>query len=475
MRALIIYLFQVGICHALFYFLYRALYSNLGYFNLSRFYLLGATVIGFIIPLLSIGVWRSANGPGSGLSFLHFLNAGKISQPGTEPAAVTISQYQMTDFLFPALFIIYLIGCVIMLYRLVSSLMKIRLLIKNNENVLEDDYRIVRTKNGPAFFSFMKCIFVNENRNSLKPDEYKTVLLHEQAHVKQKHSYDLLLMEIAGAVCWYNPFLRKLKSTLCQVHEYLADRAVVNLNHDPEAYSKLIVRLSHQFGAQRFVHQFSLSDLKNRIDMLYLKKQNKMQALRFIAIIPLLALMLLAFSFTERSEEHGIRTDIPQQKLIISAINWEGNKVFTDEYLTRVLAIKPGDVYDKKQVENNLSFNPMRQDIAGLYMDLGYVYFRLEPAEVVTGNKIVLNMKIDEGNVAYFNDVAVKGNSSISTPQILKMIDFKKGDKFSRSKLIQSQEKLNESNHFREDRVHFSILPLEDASKINVEIIVEEK
>ncbi len=46
-----------------------------------------------------------------------------------------------------------------------------------------------------------------------------------------------------------------------------------------------------------------------------------------------------------------------KQKLIVAGINWEGNRVFTDEYLTDILAIKPGDVYDKKQLESNLSFN----------------------------------------------------------------------------------------------------------------------
>jgi len=358
---------------------------------------------------------------------------------------------------------------------LLRSLWKIHMLIKNNEIVREEDYRIVRLKNGPAFFSFMTCIFINEKKNSLKQDEYNTVLLHEQAHIRQKHSYDLLLMEIAGVVCWFNPFLKKLKTSLCQVHEYLADKAVMNTKQDPDAYSKLIIRLSHHYEAERFVHPFSVTDLKRRINMLYIQKQSKMKTVRFVAIIPLLAVLMMVFSFTERSERGQQQTNVSEQKLIVAAINWEGNRVFTDEYLSDILAIKPGDIYDKKQVERNLSFNPKRQDIAGLYMDLGYVYFRIEPEEVVAENKVVLNMKIHEGDVAYFNDIIIKGNSSITTAEILKMIEFEKGDKFSRSKLIQSQENLKKSMLFKEDKVVLNMLPLEDQSKINIEFTVEEK
>ncbi|MEO8474676.1 MAG: POTRA domain-containing protein [Chryseolinea sp.] len=200
-----------------------------------------------------------------------------------------------------------------------------------------------------------------------------------------------------------------------------------------------------------------------------------MKAVRFVATIPLLALLMMAFSFTEHSEQGPQQTNVSEQKLIVAAINWEGNRVFTDEYLTDILAIKPGDIYDKKQVEKNLSFNPKRQDIGGLYMDLGYVYFSIEPKEVVAENKVVLNMKIHEGDVAYFNDIIIKGNSSITTAEIQKMIEFEKGDKFSRSKLIQSQENLKKSKLFKADKVDLNIQPLEDQSKINIEFTFEKK
>lgn len=208
--------------------------------------------------------------------------------------------------------------------------------------------------------------------------------------------------------------------------------------------------------------------------MIDIQKQSKMKAVGFAALIPLLSLLTMAFSFTERSERRE-QTNVSKEKLILAAINWEGNRVFTDEYLTEVLAIKPGSVYDKKLLEKNLSFDPEKQDISGLYMDLGYAYFRIEPEEVITDNKVVLNMKIYEGDVAYVNAIGIKGNSSVATSDILKMIAFEKGDKFGRSKLIQSQENLKKSKLFKEDKINLRILPLEDLSKIDIEFTVEEK
>src|SRR5687767_13245347 len=208
MNALILYLLQIAICHIVFYLLYRTLYSNLAYFNFSRIYLLSATVISFIFPLLSIGVWQpSDHALGSGLFFL--ISQGGVAPVRSETTDLAVSPYDLVGILSSALLTIYLIGCLFVSYKLLRSLWKIHMLIKNNEMVREADYRIVRIKNGPAFFSFMTCIFINENKNSLKPDEYNTVLLHELAHIRQKHSYDLLLMEIAGIVCWFNPFVKK--------------------------------------------------------------------------------------------------------------------------------------------------------------------------------------------------------------------------------------------------------------------------
>ena len=108
MNALMLYLLQVAICHTVFYLLYRTLYANLAYFNFSRIYLLSATVISFIIPLLSIGVWQPSD---HGLGWRLFFSQGGVTPVRSETTDLAVSHYDFVDLLFHTLLTIYLIGC----------------------------------------------------------------------------------------------------------------------------------------------------------------------------------------------------------------------------------------------------------------------------------------------------------------------------------------------------------------------------
>lgn len=99
MNALILYLFQVAICHTVFYLLYRLLYSNLPHFNFSRIYLVSATVISFIIPLLTIGVWQPSE-DSLGLSL--FFSQGGVTPVRSETTGLAASPYDVVDLLSPA-------------------------------------------------------------------------------------------------------------------------------------------------------------------------------------------------------------------------------------------------------------------------------------------------------------------------------------------------------------------------------------
>src|SRR3954469_5498762 len=100
MNSLMLHLLQVAICHTVFYLLYRALYSNFAYFNFSRIYLLSATVISFIIPLLSIGVWQpSDHALGSGLFFLALISQGGVTPGRSETIDPAVSPYDLVDLL----------------------------------------------------------------------------------------------------------------------------------------------------------------------------------------------------------------------------------------------------------------------------------------------------------------------------------------------------------------------------------------
>lgn len=121
-------------------------------------------------------------------------------------------------------------------------------------------------------------------------------------------------------------------------------------------------------------------------------------------------------------------------------ITWEGNYVYSDARLDSILRINSGEVYDKELLDRKLNFNPKGLDVSSLYLDNGYLFFRVEPVEVAIENdSIDIEMRIYEGPQATINKVNIVGNTRTSDHVIRREIRTIPGDKFSRSDLIRTQ------------------------------------
>jgi outer membrane protein insertion porin family len=96
-------------------------------------------------------------------------------------------------------------------------------------------------------------------------------------------------------------------------------------------------------------------------------------------------------------------------------IIWTGNYIHTDKTLNAILGIKKGDIYNRELIARKLTFNPKGPDISGLYMDDGYLFFRIKDVEVaVAGDSIDVEMRIFEGDQATINEVTIAGNDRTS-------------------------------------------------------------
>lgn len=129
-------------------------------------------------------------------------------------------------------------------------------------------------------------------------EEVATILLHERAHVRLHHTWDLLFADLAGCLQWFNPAVWLLRRELCAIHEYEADRAVLEAGTDARTYQLLLVRRA--VGTQLFVaaNNFNHSKLQNRIAMMLKKRSSRWAAARTLLILPLSALALGAFART---------------------------------------------------------------------------------------------------------------------------------------------------------------------------------
>jgi outer membrane protein insertion porin family len=136
-------------------------------------------------------------------------------------------------------------------------------------------------------------------------------------------------------------------------------------------------------------------------------------------------------------------------------ITWIGNTIYTAEQLTRVLKISKGDVYNRKLLETNLTFNPNETDVSSLYLDRGYLFFDAQPVEIAVENdSIDLEIRIREGKQARINKVSVSGNTKTNDHVVIREIRTRPGQLFSRSEIIRTTRELAQLKYFDPEKLN---------------------
>jgi outer membrane protein insertion porin family len=157
-------------------------------------------------------------------------------------------------------------------------------------------------------------------------------------------------------------------------------------------------------------------------------------------------------------------------------IIWTGNYIHTDKTLNAILGIKKGDVYNRELIDKKLTFNPKGSDISGLYMDDGYLFFRINPVEyAVGGDSIDVEMRIFEGEQATINEVLISGNERTSDHVIRRELYTLPGQKFRRSDIIRTQQRLGQLGYFNPQKINPNLTPNPANGTVNVEWQVEEQ
>jgi outer membrane protein insertion porin family len=164
------------------------------------------------------------------------------------------------------------------------------------------------------------------------------------------------------------------------------------------------------------------------------------------------------------------------KKFYYRNITWTGNHIYTSEGLSQILGIRRGDTYNPEELNKKLNFNPAGSDITSLYMDDGYLFFRIEPVEVlVEGDSIDIEMRIYEGEQATIRKVIVNGNTKTNDHVIYREIRTLPGEKFSRSDLIRTQRELAQLGYFDPEKISINPKPNFADGTVDIEYGVEEK
>jgi outer membrane protein insertion porin family len=164
------------------------------------------------------------------------------------------------------------------------------------------------------------------------------------------------------------------------------------------------------------------------------------------------------------------------RKYYFRNIIWTGNYLHTSATLDKILDIKKGDVYNKDLIDKKTSFNPKGTDISGLYMDDGYLFFRVNAVEVaIVGDSIDLEMRVFEGDQATIDQVTISGNDRTSDHVIRRELSTVPGQKFRRSDIIRTQQMLSSMGYFNPQKIEQEIRPNPANSTVDIEWKLEEQ
>lgn len=293
MGTFLVYILKSSLCLALFYLFYRLLLSKETFHRFNRIALLGVMLISCLLPLVRITVDRATVVNTS----VMLMEEDMLMYPWEMQVMV------QEEAAFPWrewLVAVYFLGILFFLLRNFLSLGYVFYLIRHSRcRRMENGICLVVHQAGFAPFSWMKYIVISQT----DLDENGTdILIHEEAHIRNGHSWDLLLVELCVWLQWFNPAAWLLKQELQNVHEYEADEAVLRQGIDAKRYQMLLIKKAVGARLYSIANSFNHSSLKKRITMMIRKKSNPWARAKYLYVLPLAAVTVAAFARPEISE-----------------------------------------------------------------------------------------------------------------------------------------------------------------------------
>ncbi|MEQ9377147.1 MAG: M56 family metallopeptidase [Imperialibacter sp.] len=257
MTNLLLFLFQSVACSLAFYAIYYLVLRNESCYAFNRYYLLSSVLFSVIFPLVKVDLpWALSR---------------EVTAVITLPEMVVdpyASQYTGISWLEG----VYALGIILFAAKLLMKVLSIVKIVRSGEKEFRQDYVLVRTRGKLPTFSFMHYLFWDDTQE-LGEREEQQILKHELAHIRRKHSRDILFIEIAHAIMWFNPIVYAIKNALVMTHEFEADDKATE-GRDIEAYQKLLAKqVLNQYGLALGSH-FNQSQTLKRLRMLTNKNNN---------------------------------------------------------------------------------------------------------------------------------------------------------------------------------------------------------
>ncbi|MCE8738666.1 carboxypeptidase-like regulatory domain-containing protein [Bacteroides fragilis] len=288
-----VYIVKSSVCLAGFYLFYRLLLSKETFHRFNRIALLTLLLLSLLLPLVQLTTIEQTEVHQTMLTIEQLLMMADMPVSEVTPAeAVTLSGIQI-------LLMVYLSGVLFFACRHIYSLGRLLMLLRSGEKEkMENGMTLVIHQQKISPFSWMKYIVISKVDWE---EDGREILIHEAAHVRNRHSVDLLIADICIFFQWFNPASWLLKQELQNIHEYEADESVIREGVNARQYQLLLIKKAVGTRLYSMANSFNHSKLKKRITMMLKEKSNPWARLKYLYVLPLAAIAVTAFARPEIS------------------------------------------------------------------------------------------------------------------------------------------------------------------------------
>ena len=323
-----VYILKSSICLVGFYLFYRLLLSRETFHRFNRIALLSILLLSCLLPLVEVTVEKQTEVHQTMMTLEQWLmladmmNAESTAELQAEEVTVTWIQVAL---------LVYLVGILFFAFRNGYSLLKLGGLLRSGRKEQLEKYTggkgkviLIVHDRDIAPFSWMKYIVISQKDLD---ENGREILIHELAHIQNRHSWDLLVADICIFFQWFNPASWLLKQELQNIHEYEADETVIEKGVDAKQYQLLLIKKAVGTRLYSMANSFNHSKLKKRITMMLKEKSNPWAKLKYLYILPVAAIAVTAFArpeISETAEEISRMSDalgIEQASLLFSRLH----------------------------------------------------------------------------------------------------------------------------------------------------------
>ena len=300
-----VYILKSGVCLSLFYLFYRLLLSKETFYRFNRIALLGILVFSLLLPLIEV-TKAPQNEINQAVLTIEQLLVMAENHQETQVTTVVEGDDLVDTWRSPVhwieiVLLFYIAGIFFLVCRNVYSLFRLVRLMNTAQRRQIDKHTVLLVHDrNVAPFSWMKFVVIS--RTDLE-ENGREILIHECAHIRKHHSWDLLIADICIFFQWFNPGAWLLKQELQNIHEYEADEAVINEGINARDYQLLLIKKAVGTRLYSMANSFNHSKLKKRITMMLKEKSSPWARLKYLYVLPVAAIAVTAFARPEVSDK----------------------------------------------------------------------------------------------------------------------------------------------------------------------------